>query len=139
MAENSGEVGPQPEFKISKEPLEGLESVREKAVEQRPQSEATASKKTPQFSPPTAAIQIPVSDGTTDPATSSKAAKPATSDLSAVDSDRIERQWVDRAKAIVAQTQDDPYTQKKQMSRIKADYIKKRFDKCIPADDAVAT
>jgi Txe/YoeB family toxin of Txe-Axe toxin-antitoxin module len=47
----------------------------------------------------------------------------------------IEKEWVQRAKSLVAQTQDDPYKQKNEMSKIKADYIKKRFNKTIPVEE----
>jgi hypothetical protein len=56
----------------------------------------------------------------------------------AQDSDRIEQEWVDKAKAIIQRTQDDPYLQKDQMSRIKAEYIQKRFNKTIKTDEAAA-
>jgi hypothetical protein len=51
------------------------------------------------------------------------------------DNDRIEHQWVDKAKAIIAQTRDDPYQQKNQMSKVKAEYIEKRFNKQIKTDE----
>ena len=138
MAENTGEVISRPEFEVSKEPIEGQEVLREKAIEQRPQTEAAKTRQTPQFVPPdTQGLSV---QGISSPApTSTSSQKSLTPDLTAQDSDLIEKQWVIRAKSIVSQTQDDPFTQKKQMSRIKADYIKKRFDKTIPADDAVAT
>ncbi|HET9850240.1 MAG TPA: hypothetical protein VFP35_01270 [Candidatus Saccharimonadales bacterium] len=53
------------------------------------------------------------------------------------DSDRIEKQWVDKAKTIIAKTREDPYEQKKELSQFKAEYIKKRFNKTIKTDDAV--
>lgn len=59
------------------------------------------------------------------------------SGMSAAEIDRIEKEWVDKAKAIVAKTRDDPHAQKSQMSKVKADYIKKRFNKTLPTDDAV--
>src|SRR5258708_25983220 len=40
---------------------------------------------------------------------------------------RIEPIWVDKAKAIISQTREDPYMQKTEMSRVKAEYIQKRF------------
>jgi hypothetical protein len=55
----------------------------------------------------------------------------------ATDSDRIEKQWVDKAKTIVARTKDDPHEQKTQMSKVKAEYIKTRFNKTVKADDSV--
>lgn len=57
---------------------------------------------------------------------------------SAKDTDHIEPEWVGKAKAIIARTQDDPYLQKSEMSKIKADYIQKRFNKQIKTDEAAA-
>ncbi len=53
--------------------------------------------------------------------------------LIADDNDLIEKEWVLKAKAIVASTKDDPYMQNKEMGQYKADYIKKRFNKDIRA------
>ncbi len=63
---------------------------------------------------------------------------PATADLKADDADLIEKEWIVRAKSIVAQTHDDPHRQKAEMSRVKADYIKKRYNKIIKTDEAAA-
>ncbi len=49
--------------------------------------------------------------------------------LKAEDVDLIEKAWVEKAKAIVQSTEGDPFNQNKQLSKVKADYIKKRFDK----------
>ena len=51
------------------------------------------------------------------------------SGLIADDTDLIEKEWVIRAKAIVLQTKDDPHTQNKEMNKVKADYLKKRYNK----------
>ena len=53
-------------------------------------------------------------------------------------SDRIERQWIDKAKSIVAETHDDPYAQKNAMSKVKSEYIKSRFNKTLPSDSRPA-
>jgi hypothetical protein len=50
------------------------------------------------------------------------------------DVDLIEKEWVDRAKAIVEATQDDPHKQKSEISKVKAEYIQKRFNKTIKVD-----
>jgi hypothetical protein len=55
--------------------------------------------------------------------------------MAASDVDLIEKHWIDRAKAIVEQTVEDPYRQQKEMTKEKADYIKKRFNKTIPTKD----
>lgn len=45
------------------------------------------------------------------------------------DTDLIEKEWVERAKAIVAQTKDDPYKQNEEITKVKAVYLKKRYNK----------
>lgn len=48
------------------------------------------------------------------------------------DNDLIEKEWVEKAKAIVNQTKNDPHTQNQQINGMKADYLKKRYNKDIP-------
>jgi hypothetical protein len=45
------------------------------------------------------------------------------------DTDLIEKEWVLKAKEIVARTAHDPHLQNKEMNRFKADYLKKRYNK----------
>jgi hypothetical protein len=52
-----------------------------------------------------------------------------TQQLMADDADLIEKEWVDKAKAIVLHTKDDPYKQNQEMNKVKADYLKKRYNK----------
>lgn len=47
------------------------------------------------------------------------------------DLDLIEKEWVEKAKSIVAQTRTDPHAQNNQMNSFKADYMKKRYGKDI--------
>lgn len=49
----------------------------------------------------------------------------------AADSDLIEKEWVMKAKQIVEHTAEDPYKQQEELSKIKADYMKKRYNKDI--------
>ncbi len=49
--------------------------------------------------------------------------------LIADDADLIEKEWVTRAKAIVEQTKENPFEQNKAITKVKADYIKKRYNK----------
>ena len=63
--------------------------------------------------------QIPVHDS------SSIGAAPQIAD----DIDLIEKEWVEKAKEIVDKTRENPYLQNKAISEIKADYIKKRYNK----------
>mgnify|MGYP007068867546 CR=1 FL=1 len=45
------------------------------------------------------------------------------------DADLIEKEWVDKAKEIVARTRHDPYMQNKEVELMKADYMRKRYNK----------
>lgn len=55
----------------------------------------------------------------------------APSPLIAEDNDLIEKEWVDKAKRIVDSTRDDPYQQNREINKVKADYMKKRYNKDI--------
>lgn len=49
----------------------------------------------------------------------------------AADSDVIEKEWVKRAKKIVNLTRNDPHEQEKEVSKLQAEYIKRRYGKDI--------
>jgi len=51
--------------------------------------------------------------------------------LPAADIDLIEKAWVAKAKAIVHGTHGNPYLQSHELSKVKAEYIKKRYNKDI--------
>jgi hypothetical protein len=51
--------------------------------------------------------------------------------VTASDEEVIEKEWVDKAKKIITQTKDDPYKQEKEVSKLQADYLKKRYGKDI--------
>jgi len=52
-----------------------------------------------------------------------------TSSLIADDIDLIEKEWVEKAKKIISGTIDDPYKQNIEINKVKAEYLKKRFNK----------
>lgn len=68
---------------------------------------------------------LPPVDSTQSSATQSSA--PQIAD----DVDLIEKEWVNKAKEIVEQTKDDPYNQNREIVRLRADYMKKRYNKDI--------
>ncbi len=47
--------------------------------------------------------------------------------LVAHDDDLIEKEWVDKAKAILAETKDDPYTREREIGKLQTEYIRKRY------------
>lgn len=52
------------------------------------------------------------------------------------DIDVIEKEWVNKAKTIIHQTKDDPYQQEKEVSKLQADYLQKRYGKVVkPSED----
>ena len=54
----------------------------------------------------------------------------------AADEDLIEKEWVDKAKEIVARTQGDPHAKSNELTGLKKEYIQKRYGKtvAIPKD-----
>lgn len=49
----------------------------------------------------------------------------------AADEDLIEKEWVDKAKKVIAETKHDPYLQEQAVSRLQADYLQKRYNKSV--------
>ncbi|USN96424.1 MAG: hypothetical protein H6797_05125 [Candidatus Nomurabacteria bacterium] len=47
----------------------------------------------------------------------------------ASDDDLIEKEWVDRAKGIIAETQNDPYRREQEVNKLQIDYLRKRYGK----------
>ncbi len=123
-----GEKGPNTEIN---QPIGG-ESNSSRTVEATPSHPEVSSINQPP-------VQIPVLPQTSTPGVTDTNTVKASSDvpqkddtgLIASDGDKIEKQWVERTKTVVAQTQDDPRRQKDEISKIKAEYIKKRFKKII--------
>ena len=54
----------------------------------------------------------------------------------ASDLDVIEKEWVERAKAIVEQTRSDPYLQEQKVAEMQSDYLKKRYGKELKVEKA---
>ena len=49
----------------------------------------------------------------------------------AADDDLIEKEWVEKAKKVVAETKNDPYAQDQAIGRLQADYLQKRYGRTI--------
>lgn len=49
----------------------------------------------------------------------------------AADEDLIEKEWVEKAKKVIADTRHDPFMQKQAVSRLQADYLNKRYGKSV--------
>ncbi len=119
---------PQPseagEIDQSIESGDGLGYSPEKSVERQSEQHHATTSATP------IPITLPspvVNDDATD-----DAAQQQTSDsnpLTAADDDLIEKEWVDKAKKIVEDTKDDPHMREKEVGKLQADYLRKRYGK----------
>lgn len=49
----------------------------------------------------------------------------------AADEDLIEKEWVEKAKKVIAETKHDPHLQEKAVSKLQADYLQKRYGKVV--------
>jgi hypothetical protein len=84
----------------------------------------------PAAAPAPPAAPDPATAPTDDPA---PAAPTLSSPAIADDVDLIEKEWVERAKQIVEQTKHDPYQQNQEMTKMKTEYLKKRYNRDIKA------
>jgi len=119
------------EFEIPKAER-GLEARQEQAIEAKPASEAASElpaqgRPTPAVDPqslalPAAAVLADDQTIRTPAAKPAVASQPARAD---------QKQWVAKAKAVIAKTQDDPHAQASAISRVKAGYIQANFNKTV--------
>jgi hypothetical protein len=68
-------------------------------------------------------------DPAQDPDSSQPVSTQSASTMIADDNDLIEKEWVEKAKRIVEQTKVDPRRQTVELHKMKAEYLKKRFNK----------
>ncbi len=76
---------------------------------------------------PPLVVPVPTTPQSTDDATSNPTI--------AADDDLIEKEWVDKAKKIIAETRDDPYRREQEVSKLQADYLRKRYGKELGASN----
>jgi hypothetical protein len=105
-------------------PEQGIERSAERH-EQASEQAARSTDATPVL--PAPVVPTTPSTGVADSTT----ALPVVDDLPIVagDDDLIEKEWVDKAKKIIATTKDDPYRREQEVGKLQADYLKKRYGK----------
>ena len=94
----------------------------------------------PERAPSVAPLPVPLPTSIPLPqpvASQPSSVSPVVDDTPAVagDDDLIEKEWVDKAKKIIAETKDDPYRREREVSRLQADYLQKRYSKTIGKED----
>lgn len=55
--------------------------------------------------------------------------------LVAADEDLIEKEWVDKAKKVIAETKDDPYQREQEVKKLQIEYVRKRYGREIGKSD----
>ena len=105
---------------------EAAANTPEQAPAAAPESAPNASQAMPAIIP-LPVPQAPISGAQTDVSITTQAATPAVAD----DGDLIEKEWVNKAKKIVEDNRDDPFTQSEELTVVKADYMQKRYNKTI--------
>lgn len=138
MDANRGEG---PKFELPAQPVSPEDEARQEPAVEAPAARPEQSGSQPkQPALPAVPDDIPTADQPVIAAPPQDVIVPVPTDPRSVadDSERIEREWVDKVKNIIAQTQDDPHLQKQEMSKVKAEYIQKRFNKTIKTDEAKA-
>ena len=100
----------------------GISVEREKQREGVPAVEQAAAP--PAITVPIPSVVIPSTDGAADDQSTSTI---ITTPSVASDDDLIEKEWVDKAKKVIAETKDDPYRREQEVNRLQADYLSKRY------------
>jgi len=102
----------------------------EKPKEQQAEAAPAAVNAAPVLPAPVVAPTVP-SPITNDTSTVSVPVAP----LTANDDDLIEKEWVESAKKIIAETKDDPHRREREVGKLQADYLRKRYGKELGATE----
>lgn len=78
-------------------------------------------------------VQLPTPTVVSDD--NSSVAAPSVLPPVAADEDLIEKEWVDSAKKVIEATKDDPYAREREVSKLKVDYIQKRYGKTLGSSE----
>lgn len=140
MHMNPSREGTQSNFELPAQPQsnETDNQQLEKAAETPAARPEQAGKQAKQPVLPTTLDELPVADTPTIaiPGADDNARSQSDHRTQSDDSDRIDPVWINKTKAVISQTRNDPYEQKVQMSKVKAEYIEKRFNKKLKTDEA---
>lgn len=108
----------------------GFDGRRNEQTERRLGHQVEAVSQAP-AQPPASSLPAPVVTSSDDVTTTASDDTP----LVAADEDLIEKEWVDKAKQVIANTKDDPYRREQEVKKLQIDYVKKRYGKVIAAPE----
>lgn len=123
--QQSPEYRPPEPGQYEQSPSKNYESAPEQSHEREQAMRQVDRKSGPPLPPPIAALpQAPVALPVVQQATDDNAGPTV-----ANDDDLIEKEWVDKAKKIIADTQNDPYKREQEVSKLQVEYLRKRYGK----------
>ncbi len=120
----SGQISNIESFPLPPSPEAGLERA-EKPMEQQGEAAPRAANVAPAVLPTPVVVPSVPTPVTDDSSSQSNSDVP----LVAADDDLIEKEWVDKAKKIIAETKDDPHRREQEVGKLQTDYLKKRYGK----------
>lgn len=130
----SPNIGPQPASQPERmtPAFRGPEVGPVQPVPERQETREVQPGATPDPAPQPQPVALPPLPQIQTPSQTQQAA-PAADDTPAVaaDEDLIEKEWVEKAKKVIAETKHDPYLQEQAVSKLQADYLQKRYNKAI--------
>ncbi|MDX2776275.1 hypothetical protein PV379_02780 [Streptomyces caniscabiei] len=116
---------------IERQPSFSPERNGEREIQKVERQEVAPQERTQQpILPPPVVPAVPVDDAA---ASNVSTMTVVDAPLVANDDDLIEKEWVDKAKQIIANTRDDPYRRELEVGQLQADYLKKRYGKDLGA------
>lgn len=129
---NSPEVSSTPDLnrKLEHVPIGALEHLGSEESQEKSNSANSTSQSASDIATTLPTMQ-PVTDDST---TISDNSLPQTPPVAA-DDDVIEKEWVNKAKKVINQTKGDPYAKEREVSKLQADYMKKRYGKQVKMPD----
>lgn len=112
-------------------PSERLSELGNEAIEQRRSHQIESSG---QPAPQVPILPIPVVADDTGAVT--QQSEDASLPIVAADEDLIEKEWVAKAKEVIAATKDDPFRREQEVKKLQLEYVRRRYGREIGDNDA---
>ncbi len=118
-----------PDRKLEHVPIGALEQLGDNASKER----SGTVNDNPQIAADDAVVAVP---GVPAPVQDDVASNGSvTTPVVAADDDVIEKEWVNKAKKVINETKGDPYAKEREVSKLQADYMQKRYGKQVKMPD----
>ncbi len=112
-------------------PSERLSELGNEAIEQRRSHQVEASG---QAIPQVPILPVPVAAD--DAGVATQQSEDTSLPIVAADEDLIEKEWVAKAKEVIAATKDDPFRREQEVKKLQLEYVRRRYGREIGDSDA---